>query len=371
MTRDDKRMISRRAFVQRATAMGLGLPAASAIAATLGFPMSARAADVALSFFVFAGGTQSVIPRRVAAAYEEANPGVEIEIYESSNAVTYPLMKAAREANPDQPLVNFGYFNVATTHQGDIDDMWESLDETRIPNLATVLPSLRRPNDWGAAFCVSPVGIVYNKDAVSTPPTSWLEMFTDPAYRGRVVGYDYSWQYSGVIPSVLLHGGDLGDPEAGFDFLAEHADQFLTLVTGTQQAINLFASGQAHLCIFSRGIAMQMERAGANVGFVVPDEGVMVIPLFLQIVNGTTDAQRPIAEAIIDELLSPERVAEYCINEGYAPGTEGVTLPPEMAEDPAFQAETIANNMAVDWARLAEMDATYRDLWDRRVKTRL
>ncbi|MCC7427750.1 MAG: extracellular solute-binding protein [Alphaproteobacteria bacterium] len=367
-----RKLITRRAFVERALALGVSAPAAATLAGTLGFPMTVAAAEeLALSFFVFAGGTQSVIPRRVAAAYQQRNANTKIEIYESSNAATYPLMKAARQANPDRPLVNFGYFNVATTAQGDADDMWDSLDPARIPNLNNVLPNLRRPQNKGAAFCVSPVGIVYNRQHVRTPPTSWLEIFTDPAYRGRVVGFDYSWQYSGVIPAVLLNGGDLTKPEAGFRFLAERASQYLTLVPGTQQAINLFASGQGWICIFSKGIQMQMTRAGANVGFAIPKEGVMVIPLYLQIVKGTRPEQRAVAERIINELLSPERVAEYCISEGYAPGTTGVTLPPEMAAEPAFQASTIANAMNVDWAELGRQDAAYRRLWDRMVKTRL
>lgn len=365
-------MITRRAFIERAQALGMGATAAASLATSLGFPMSrAQAQELAVSFFVFAGGTQSVLPRRVASEYTQRNPNTKIEIYESSNAATYPLMKAARAANADRPLVNFGYFNVATTAQGELDGMWDSLDVARIPNLANVLPSLRRPGDRGAAFCVSPVGIVYNKERVRTPPSSWLEIFTDPALRGRVVGYDYSWQYSGVIPAVMLNGGDLSKPEAGFRFLSERASQYLTLVTGTQQAINLFASGQAWVCIFSKGIQMQMSRAGANVGFAVPKEGVMVIPLYLQIVKGTRPDQRVVAERIINQLLSPELVAEYCVREGYAPGTTGVTLPPEMAAEPAFQSSTIGNAMQVDWGELAKHDATYRRLWDRMVKARL
>jgi len=365
-------VITRRAFIERARALGLGAAAAGSLAATLGFPMTVQAAEeLALSFFVFAGGTQSRLPRQVATAYQQRNPSTKIEIYESSNAATYPLMKAARQTNPDRPLVNFGYFNVATTSQGEIDGMWDDLDPARIPNLARVLPNLRRPGNRGAAFCVSPVGIVYNREHVRQPPATWLEIFTNPAFRGRVIGFDYSWQYSGVVPAVMLNGGDLSKPEAGFRFLAEHASQYLTLVSGTQQAINLFASGQAWVCIFSKGIQMQMTKAGANVGFAIPREGVMVIPLFLQIVKGTRPDQRAVAEQIINELLSPERVAQYCEAEGYAPGVSGVTLPPSMAAEPAFQPDTIAKSMRVDWGELARHDATYRRLWDRMVKARL
>lgn len=364
--------LSRRDFLARARAAGLSAAAAGALASTLTFPLSARAAEqVAVSFFVFAGGTQSVIPKRVAEAYQKAHENVAIEIYESSNAKSYPLIKAARQANPDKPLVNFGYFNTPTTFQGDIDDIWLSLDESRIPNMKNILPSLRRPDDRGAAFCVSPVGILYHKEHVPEPPTSWEALFTDPKLKGRVIGYDYSWAYNGALELALLKGGNLAEPEAAFEFLAEHAKQFLTIVTGTQQAINLFAKGEAWACIFSKGIQMQMVKAGAPVGFSIPEEGAIAIPLYQQILKGSSPAQQKVGEDIIDQLLSPELMAEYCETQGYAPAAKGVTLPPEMAADPAFQPEVIEKAMPVDWAALAANDGKYRQLWDREVKTRL
>ena len=366
------RMITRREFIRRAGACGMNAAAATALAAQLGFPMTAAAAtQLALTFFVFAGGTQPVLPKEVAKAYEKANPQVAIEIYESSNAVTYPKMKAAKQANPDKPLVNFGYFNTPITYQGNKDGMWEALNPERISNIKDILPQYRRPNDVGAIFCVSPVGIVYNKEKIKTPPTSWTDIWLNRDYKGHVIGFDYLWSYNGALQSVLLNGGDLAKPEAGFKAIADHADQFLTLVSSTEQAINLFAKGDAWACIFSKGIQIQMIKAGAPVGFAIPKEGMVVIPLFFQIVQGTTSEQRAVAEAILNELLSPERIAQYCANEGYAPVSTKVKLPAQLAAEPAFQQENIAKAMNVDWAKLAEQETAYRQLWDRTVKARL
>jgi putative spermidine/putrescine transport system substrate-binding protein len=367
-----ERIITRREFIRTAIGYGMSAAAATTLATQLGFPMAYAAAEkLALTFFVFAGGTQPVLPKEVAKNYEKANPNVAIEIYESSNAVTYPKMKAARQANPDKPLVNFGYFNTPITYQGNKDGMWEPLSAERIPNIKDILPQYRRPNDVGAIFCVSPVGILYHKEKVKTPPTSWTDIWSNKEYKGHVIGFDYLWSYNGALQSVLLNGGDLAKPEAGFKAIADGADQFLTLVTSTEQAINLFAKGDAWVSIFSKGIQLQMVKAGAPVGFVIPKEGMVVIPLFLQIVQGTTKEQRAVAEAILNELLSPERVAQYCANEGYAPVSTKVKLPAQFAGEPAFQQENIAKAMNVDWAKLAEQETAYRQLWDRTVKARL
>lgn len=368
----DRSSITRREFVAQGTALGLSVGAASALAAAFGFPMSVRAAaQIRTTFFVFAGGTQSVLPKRVAAEYKKSHPNVEFELYESSNAVTYPKMRAAKQANPNKPLVNFGYFNTPITYQGDRDDMWEPLDQNRIPNITDILPQFRRPKDVGAIFCVSPVGLLYHKEKVKTPPTSWADLWSNPEYKGHVIGFDYLWTYNGALQAVMLNGGDIAKPQAGFKVLSDHADQFLTLVSSTQQAINLFSKGDAWVSVFSKGIQTQMVKAGAPVGFAIPKEGILVIPLFFQIVKGTTPEQRAVAEEIINELLSPERITEYCVNEGYAAVSTKVKLPKELASDPAFAPSTIANAMTVDWKKLAEAETEYRDLWDRMVKAKL
>jgi putative spermidine/putrescine transport system substrate-binding protein len=365
-------MISRRDFITRATAIGVSLRSATSLAAMLGFPLSVEAAtQLAMTFFVFAGGTQSVLPKRVATDYKKAHPNVDFEFYESSNAVTYPKMKAAKQADPTKPLVQFGYFNTPITYQGDEDDMWESIDERRVPNIKDILPRFRRPKDAGAVFCVSPVGILYHKEKVKTVPTSWTDIWLNPEYKGHVVGFDYLWSYNGALQAVLLNGGDLAKPQAGFKVLSDHADQFLTLVSSTQQAINLFQRGDAWICIFSKGIQTQMVKAGAPVGFAIPKEGMLAIPLFLQIVKGIRPDQRAVAEEIINELLSPARVLEYCVNEGYAPVSTKVKLPDSMASDAAFDQGLLGKSMAVDWGKLAKMESEYRELWDRMVKAKL
>ena len=365
-------VLTRRNFIQVAAALGLAAPVAGAIADKIGFPMTASAAEkVALSMAVFAGGRNPVIPKRVVAEYIAAHPEASIEVIESSNAALYPQMRAAQQANPDKPLVNIGYYNTASSFQGDADDMWESLDPARIPNMNNILPNLRRPDNKGAAPVLSPIGIVYNKDKMATPPKSWVELFTDPALRGRIVGTDYGWAFNGLLQAVMVHGGDVRKPEAGFKFIADNAKQYLTLAAGGSQIINLFGSGEAWICIQSRSFQNNLINSGINAGFVIPDEGAILQPIFLQIVKGTSPEQRAVAEAIINILLSPEIVSEYVAGEAYTPAISGVSIPAELADDPALKPDVADKALKVDWAAMAEVDSDYREMWDQQVKTQL
>ncbi len=132
--------VSRRELL--GTAGALGLLAASggaltALAAACGPSTggSGSSDPVSLTHFIWIGGGQGVVPREVVPAYEKAHPNVHVELYEGTNAVTYPKMVAAKEADPNKPLINFGFYNVDATVKGTKDDMWISLSESKIPNM--------------------------------------------------------------------------------------------------------------------------------------------------------------------------------------------------------------------------------------------
>ncbi len=362
--------LSRRDFLERTRAMGFGA-AGAMLAQSLVFPIDAFAADVAVTFFLFSGGEQGTVAKEVVNKFLAENKGVTVEFYESSNAVAYPKILAARNANPNKPLVNFGYFNVGVTNQGDADGMWDTLDPTKIPNMNLVYPAYRRPGDRGIGNSVSLIGIAYNSQYVKTAPTSWADVWSNPQYKGKVVLFDYLWPYTTVIQAAMMNGGSIDKPDAGFEIWSKHTDQIMALVTSTQQAQNLLARGDAWITVWSKGNVQQWKDAGAPIEFAIPKEGAVAFPLFFQIILGNTPEQKAVAEKILNILLSPESLARWCDLNGLAPAAKGVSLPARMANDPAYKPETIEKAIQLDWATLAKVDAMYREKWDRMVKSKL
>ena len=88
--------------------MKLHIAVATAVAAALLALPGAASADhsekTKLTFFMWAGANQGVVPTEVIDAYTEKHPKVEISIIESNNTITYPKMVAARRVTPDDPL---------------------------------------------------------------------------------------------------------------------------------------------------------------------------------------------------------------------------------------------------------------------------
>ena len=191
------------------------LVATTALALTT-FTAAAQTREAKITFFIWAGSNQGVVPQEVFKAYREKHPKVEIEVLESNNMITFPKMVATKRTTPDRPLVHCGFFNVDSITKGDVEDMWAKLDPARVPNMNNVLKDFVRPEGRGVGYMMSAIGILYNKNAVKEPPTSWADLWA-PANRGRVTMFDYDARM--VAIAARLNGGSEKSPEPGLQGL--------------------------------------------------------------------------------------------------------------------------------------------------------
>src|SRR5256712_7656312 len=219
-----RRGLSRRQFLRRSAAFGISSAAALSFLAACGPGGTSGSAPsvaaggkpagadgpVKLSFFVYVGANQGVVPREVVAEYTKANPNVTIELYEGTNAETYPKMVAARKTTPDQPIVNFGFVNADANAKGDVDDMWETLDPANVPTLANVYDTFKRKDNKGIAWGMVGIGLMYNTDNVKSAPISWLD-FWDPRFKGRLALSNGNHYLSGLVTTTRANGGKESD----------------------------------------------------------------------------------------------------------------------------------------------------------------
>lgn len=329
-------------------------------------PQIQAAPRVKLTMFIWAGANQGVVPREVVARYLRTHPNVEIEFWESNNTVTYPRMIAAKQANPNDPLINFGYFNIDISNRGDTDDMWIPLNPARIPNMNTVHATLRRPGNRGIGYGISAMGLMYNKTLVKDPPDSWSVLW-DPKWRGKVTFFDNNF-----IPLVLaarLNGGSETNIDAGFRVWAENAKNLRALVGSNDQLKNLLVSGEALVAPWFTSIWKFWEQEGAPLGFANPKEGVVAFPIYLQIVKGSTPEQIRVAEEIINELLVAENNGRYARLTFGIPSISAVRLSPTVEQ--ILSPKLLDTAIWLDWATMGQKTSEWRQRWEREVKSRL
>lgn len=363
--------VPRREFLRRAGMLGLAAAGASAMPVLSGCS-AGQQEQVNLTHFIWVGGGQGVVPREVVPDYEKAHPNVKIELYEGTNAVTYPKMVAAKEADPNKPLINFGFFNVDATVKGYKADLWQSLDEAKIPNMKDIYPGYRRPQNKGIGWGLTGIGLIYNKNMVKTPPTSWFDLL-DPKYKGRVVTFDYGFNLI-LLPLLGAIGGSAKNDEEGWKLLAKAAQdgQFLAFGASNEDVKAPIVRGDAWIAPwFSSQARIWEVDEKAPVGYVVPKEGQLAFPLYFQIVKGSTPKQIDVASEIINQYLDAKTLSRYCELTLSIPASSKATLSEAVKAEPAFQAKAVENAIQADWDTAAERDADWRKRWDREIKAKM
>ncbi len=331
-------------------------------------PVVAFAAETEITFFMWAGSNQGVVPTEVIEAYRASHPDVEINILESNNTITYPKMVASKRTTPDDPLVHCGFFNTDSMNKGDVDEMWESLNPERITNMANVLDDFRRPNNWGIGYQTLGIGLIYNTEAVPTPPTSWSDLWS-PAYEDRVVMFDYDTR--ALTMAARLNGGDEVNIDPGFQVWADNAQNLRALVDSNDALKNLLVSGDAWVAPWFSPIASLWIDEGAPLGFVVPKEGAVAFPIYLTMAQGVDDAERVVCEDLINELLSPENAGRYGELTRAVPVIKNAKLSERQKTDPLLGLGMAESAVHLDYAHIAEESAGWRERWDREVKFKL
>jgi putative spermidine/putrescine transport system substrate-binding protein len=321
-----------------------------------------------ITFFIWAGSNQGVVPTRVIEDYRRANPRVTIDILESNNALTFPRMVAARRTTPNNPLVHCGFFNIDSITRGVPEGIWAQIDPAAVPNMANVQEGFIRPERRGVGYMMSAIGILYNRNAMPTPPTSWTDLW-NPANRGRVTMFDYDTRMMAM--AARLNGGSEENPDPGFRVWGQNARNFRALVDSNDAVKNLLASGDAWMAPWFSAISSIWIDEGAPFAFAIPREGLIAFPLFLALAEGSTPAQRAVCHDLINTLLSPENAGEYGRLTRGIPLVTNAQLSEEQRRNPMLNPAVARNAIILNYDLLGEVAPDWRERWDREVKFRM
>jgi len=303
----------------------------------------------------------------VIAEYQHSNPTLRIETQAGGNIETFGTILEAHRMGA--PTINAGYFNADSSARGDSADLWLPLDPRRIPNMKDVFPSFRRAADRGVGWGMSPIGIVYRTDLVDRPPRSWLDLL-DPHYSGRVAVADAPLlHFNGLLAINRLLGGTENDADLGLRAFTEAArsGQFGARFRVSSELKAPLLRGDVWMAAYLKADISPWQREGAPLAFVVPVEGQIAFPLFLQILRGSDNYQIRHSEALLDRLLSSERLAEQATLTGIVPA-KTVPLPRVLSEDPAYSPVHVANAWQLDWSAIAANSASWQERWERDIK---
>jgi putative spermidine/putrescine transport system substrate-binding protein len=353
----------------------LGLLAGAGTAAGLaacGNPGGGGSASSVTSLTMFHwAGAQGAVPKKVGDAFATAK-GVKVSYIEGTNAETFPKLVSSVQINPDKPLLNLGFFNGQSFATGEKSDLWLPVPDS-VANAGKVLEKYRIASKHGAYMVMDAMGLVYSKKAFPTPPTSWNQLF-DAKYKGKVTTWDApAFGVNGLPVIAKINGGSESNLAPGLERFAAaaKAKQFNGFISSVDQLRQQLKSGEVVIAPGFQGVAEPWIQAGDDIGFVVPEEGVMAFPEGFQIVKGSTDAQQTAAAELMNEIFDPANVSAYCEATGTIPLVEGATLGEKYKDRAGFQLETVEKAIQIDWAALVAATEAATKTWNDEVKANI
>jgi putative spermidine/putrescine transport system substrate-binding protein len=157
----------------------------------------------------------------------------------------------------------------------------------------------------GPTVTVQLIGIAYNPKKITTPPTSWLDLWK-PEYKGRVGLPDIESSLGTVfmVEVAKLKGGSEKDIEPAFAALKELLPNVGAIAPNPGAIGTLFQQGQIDIAPFYFNNTLLIAAKDVDIAFVRPESGLVLVRTSMHIAKNTKVPDA--ALGYIDAALSAE-----------------------------------------------------------------
>ncbi|NLH82020.1 MAG: extracellular solute-binding protein [Phyllobacteriaceae bacterium] len=331
--------ISRRSFV-KTLALGAG-----AVAGTGLFPSASRAAG-------------ELVAATYPGAFEESHRKI--------------LLPAARRATGGEIVLTpvLGSEQVAKTAAASSHPPYDVLLLDEGPMLEAIprglfapFPVEKAPHDaelgapfrsrgFGPTVTVQLIGIAYNPKKITTPPTSWLDLWK-PEYKGRV-GIPHMESSLGttfMVEVAKLKGGSEKNLAPAFAALEDLLPNVGAVAPNPGAVGTLFQQGQIDIAPFYFNNTKLIAAKDVDVAFVRPESGLVLVRTSMHVAKNTEMLDRAIAyvdAALAADVQEKLQAAPYYL----VPTNAKTPFSAEIAEVVGGGADALLKNAIPDWATI-------------------
>ncbi|WP_274628168.1 ABC transporter substrate-binding protein [Arvimicrobium flavum] len=334
------------------------LSAATAIAALVSATSIAAADELVLGAF---GGS---FADNVTACYVEpfkAATGADVVMKLGSSSQHAAAVRATAGQSDMDVVFADDAFAVQMANEG----LLVQLDRAKLSNAPEIIDGAWGKDDAYVAAMLGATTIIYNKEKVTTPPTSWNDLF-DPKYEGRVTIGDISgttgWQFLAALNK--MEGGSLDDITPGIEKIKPLAKSSVLLYSQADQVVALFERGEIDMAVWYPDRAGVAAANGLPLAAAYPAEGAVGIRPTISIPKGTK--QEELAHKFIDTILDADNQKCFSEKQFIGPVNKNVVLSDEVsAIVPA--GEALDKMLFLDPAEMAEKLPEWTRRWQREV----
>jgi putative spermidine/putrescine transport system substrate-binding protein len=261
--------------------------------------------------------------------------------------------------------VDVAYFTDAYSQIGIEEGLFQPVDRSKLPNLANAYEVGKAPQgDFGPAYTIGRVGVIYDSAKVKSPITSWNDLWRE----------DLKGQLS--LPGITTTSGPMvviiAGQHAGVDALTDADGAFKAIEaikpnvvknynTGSE-LVNLFSTGEISAAVAQDFTLAQIQKAVPTAMWAALADGEIATLNTINIPKGSENVE--LAHEFINFALSQE-VQQKNGEEGVdAPILTTVKLTPEQAKLWTYGADNVAKLKILDYPKMNAAKTEWIDRWN-------
>lgn len=210
-------------------------------------------------------------------------------------------------ASPDSPPLDVIYMPSDNAFDVIERGLTEEITSENVPNREHLTEYFRDiGNGFGVVHNYGAMGLIYNKETVTEPPTNWQE-FIEGVAEGRWYAAIPSVNYPGALSTVLWHfadiyGGGIDDIQPGLDKMKEMQNGGqLSFWSDPNGVLNDLRTGEIDIAMYWDGRAWSfIDDGNDNFVYFNPEPGSVAAMTWIQKVKNGSDAGWGFINAALD-----------------------------------------------------------------------
>ncbi|MFT4184920.1 MAG: ABC transporter substrate-binding protein [Rhizobium sp.] len=243
--------------------------------------------------------------------------------------------------------------------------LFQEVDRAKLPNLADLYDLAKAPQgNYGPAYTIGRVGIVYDKAKVNPPITSWNDLWRDDLKASVTLpGITTTAGPLTVLQAGKHAGADAyEDADKAFEAIAALKPNVVKNYNTGSELVNLISTGEAKVALAQDFTLASMQAAVPTMSWAELKDGDMATLNTVNIPKGSENVE--LAHQFINFILSKD-VQQAEAEQGVdAPVSTKVVLTPEQAKLWTYGADMIAKLGRIDYGKLNAAQADWIDRWN-------
>lgn len=334
----------------RASAMMLGLIAASALPATV------QAKTLTISWWGYNGDKLNA---NIIEPFKKIC-GCDVVFETGNNADRLNKLKLR-----DGKGVDVIYLTDSFSQVGIAQGLFQKIDSAKLPNLAELHDIAKDPQGgYGPAYTIGRVGIVYDSAKVTPPITSWSDLWRADLKSAITLPGITTTAGPMVVLQAAKHAGvdAYEDSDKAFEAVESLKPNVAKNYNTGSEMVNLISTGEAKVAIAQDFTTASLKSAVPTMTWAALSDGDIATLNTVNIPKGSENLD--LAYQFINFILSKD-VQQLEAEQGVdAPVNAKVQLTPEQAKMWTYGAEMIAKLNRLDYEKLNNAKTDWIDRWN-------